>query len=83
MSARDAHRERLEGSLLTVCVDCKDMVVQVLENYEQFDDFFHKVNNHAHFLFTFSKVIRVSRTTKRHSRAEFSSITPDNVRDLR
>jgi len=56
MSARDAHREKLEGSLLTVCVDCKDMVVQV---------------------------IRVSRTTKRHSRAEFSSITPDNVRDLR
>ena len=29
MSARDAHREKLEGSLLTVCVDCKDMVVQV------------------------------------------------------
>ena len=29
MSARDAQRERLEGSLLTVCVDCKDMVVQV------------------------------------------------------
>lgn len=56
MSARDAQRERLEGSLLTVCVDCKDMVVQV---------------------------IRVSRTTKRHSRAEFSSITPDNIRDFR
>ena len=40
MSARDAHRERLEGSLLTVCVDCKDMVVQVLE---QFDDFFPQI----------------------------------------
>ena len=29
MSARDAQREKLEGSLLTVCVDCKEMVVQV------------------------------------------------------
>jgi len=45
MSARNAQREKLEGSLLTVCVDCKEMVVQV---------------------------IRVSRSSKRHSRAEFS-----------
>ena len=29
MSARNAEREKLEGSLLTVCVDCKEMVVQV------------------------------------------------------
>ena len=29
MSSRDAQREKLEGSLLTVCVDCKEMVVQV------------------------------------------------------
>lgn len=32
MSARDAQREKLEGSLLTVCVDCKEMVVQVSMN---------------------------------------------------
>ena len=32
MSARNAQREKLEGSLLTVCVDCKEMVVQV--NYQ-------------------------------------------------
>lgn len=29
MSPRDLERERLEGSPLTVCTDCKDMVVQV------------------------------------------------------
>ena len=30
LAARDLERERLEGSLLTVCTECKDMVVQVL-----------------------------------------------------
>lgn len=30
MSPRDAEREKLEGSLLTVCTDCKDMVVEVI-----------------------------------------------------
>ena len=34
MSARDAQREKLEGSLLTVCVDCKEMVVQVRKPVE-------------------------------------------------
>ena len=28
-AARDLEREKLEGSLLTVCTDCKDMVLQV------------------------------------------------------
>jgi len=30
LAARDLERERLEGSLLTVCTECKDMVVQVI-----------------------------------------------------
>ena len=29
ITSRDAQREKLEGSLLTVCLDCKEMVVQV------------------------------------------------------
>eukprot|EP00095_Tigriopus_kingsejongensis_P007765 maker-scaffold154_size301342-snap-gene-1.12 protein:Tk07765 transcript:maker-scaffold154_size301342-snap-gene-1.12-mRNA-1 annotation:"protein spire" len=32
MSSRDAEREKLEGSLLTVCTDCKDMVLQVIRS---------------------------------------------------
>ena len=32
LAARDLERERLEGSLLTVCSECKDMVVQVRKN---------------------------------------------------
>ena len=32
LTSRDLERERLEGSLLTVCTDCKDMVVQVSTN---------------------------------------------------
>lgn len=31
MSPRDLEREKLEGSLLTVCTDCKDMVLQASE----------------------------------------------------
>ena len=30
LSSRERERERLEGSLLTVCSDCKDMVLQVM-----------------------------------------------------
>ena len=33
LTSRDLERERLEGSLLTVCSDCKDMVVQVNKSY--------------------------------------------------
>ena len=77
MSARDAQREKLEGSLLTVCVDCKEMVVQVSMNSNNIFEY-HLFSLNLNF-----QVIRVSRTSKRHSRAEFSSITPDNVRELR
>lgn len=31
ISARDSERQKLEGALLTVCTDCKDMVLQVCD----------------------------------------------------
>jgi hypothetical protein len=32
VAGRSGERERLEGSLLTVCMDCKEMVLQVSTN---------------------------------------------------
>ena len=78
MSARNTQREKLEGSLLTVCVDCKEMVVQV----NQLETALCLITASTNFYFIF-QVICVSRSSKRHSRAEFSSISPDTVRDLR
>ncbi len=33
VSPRAGERERLEGSLLSVCMDCKEMVLQVQYSY--------------------------------------------------
>jgi hypothetical protein len=33
--SREGERERLEGSLLSVCTDCKDMVLQVRRRHKK------------------------------------------------
>jgi hypothetical protein len=38
ISAREKDRERLEGSLLTVCTNCMDMVKQVSHTIFQFNN---------------------------------------------
>ena len=73
LSSREIEREKLEGSLLTVCTDCKDMVLQVSKAVR---------NEKKKFTLTFLsliQVIRTSRTTRRMQmvRSMFLSLAPE------